>query len=166
MNLLMYLLKQILISALTESDSNKTPDAPAPQGETQLINKLTVDTFAIDLALFARWIQISDKDVCKEDIADHLLTLDDDSYKDFCTNLDKMRSNIINTIEIHRENEKYVWGRRFEEEMAYFQAKYRTGVSDPNWQAQMNGYKLELGTITWVIEVSKSLWDSIKRMRT
>jgi len=116
------------------------------------------ELFSHDHTIYCKWCEIADIPTRKKAIAGYLLTINSSSFKRLQANLEHMKINVITNMQHHEANEKFAWGSYIEDQIAYQNAKLRTGVRDPKFMKLLNEYKLSLETINWTIEVCSSIW--------
>ena len=141
-------------------DGAAAPSAPAPAPES------AQNPFDADVAFCNKhWVNNADLEQKRTVLIDFLISINDGRYQDFMANLAQMETNQLGNIKAHKANELNSWGRFFEDRMAYFNARARTGQSDPRWLEGLRTLESGLADIRWIIKSCTQFWPMIQKKK-
>jgi hypothetical protein len=154
------LLTEAIKSLLTQTDTVGSSKLSTTQENSQSDNNIA-DAFAHNHAIYCKWCEIESLYTRKLTIADYLSTLNTASYERLQANLEQMKENVMSHIKQHEANEKFAWGKYIEDQIAYQNAKLRTGARDPKFLEVLNQYKVSLETVCWTIQICSDIRKAI-----
>jgi len=139
-------------TAQLQAAAERQPEPPANDPEA-------------DVPRLNGWFDLGDDDRRMTALLDHLMTLNQTQYNHFAQNVRYWRDNKIQAIKNHDENERYAWGTYFEDQMAYFAAKQKTGAQDPTWVKAHAELKSHLKFLEWTMQASEGAWEVIAKKK-
>jgi hypothetical protein len=98
-------------------------------------------------------------------LVDTLIKFDDARYQQFTGHLRQMRDNHMTHIQAHDADELNAWGTYFEDRMAYFAARERTGQKDPEWMKRKRELQSTLDDFDWLINACEQYWPIILKKK-
>jgi hypothetical protein len=111
------------------------------------------------------WWNQPDAEKKRTSLVDTLIKFDAARYQQFHGHLLRLRDNHMTHVKAHEQNELNSWGTYFEDRMAYFNARERTGQRDPEWMKQMRELQAVLADMDWLIKACEQFWPLIEKQR-
>jgi len=158
--------KTILGMLMRNSDAVRKGEPPTETVASPVEATVSSSPFDADLAFVNQhWVKNPDAEKKRTALVDFLIGIDESRYQQFMTHLRQMETNQEGNIRAHKANELNSWGRYFEDRMAYFNARQRTGQRDPKFMAGLRELEGGMADIRWVIKSCETFWPVIQQKK-
>lgn len=152
--------KESLASLLHEAGSVRAGQAVnSPDTNDDTMNHAPEELDREEQMLEDLLLEETDNDRRMRSLVDYVLTLDAHQYSSFAERMQNGNAFLRRKIRDHDENELKAWGPYYEDQVAYFWARERTGQKDPKWTKTYNELKAYLQTWETMTQASDAAWN-------